>query len=192
MAIRTPVITEVREDEEQQPQPSIASRPVASFGSMAPNTRAEHKYNANKDNTRSTTKRPSPNHVATFPRINGDPSLPTPSSSNPSLRPSPVILGSMEKAASDSEGLLRLATDGTVSSGNLEGLFSRVIADIMIEDPSGNDHFRTTFLTIYQLFATSERLFHILRRRFESSELDSVPARSRYPYVNNALPLHEY
>ena len=91
----------------------------------------------------------------------------------------------MEMAASDPEGLLRLATDGTVSSGNLEGLVSRVITDI--EDPSRNDHFRTTFLTIYQLFATSERLFHILKRRFESSELDPVAARSCYPYVNDAL-----
>jgi hypothetical protein len=103
---------------------------------------------------------------------------------------SPVVLGLMEKAASDSEGLLRPATDGTVSSGNLEGLVFRVITDI--EDPSRNDHFRATFLTIYQLFATSERLFHILKRRFESSELDPVAARSRYPYVNNALPSNEY
>jgi hypothetical protein len=94
----------------------------------------------------------------------------------------------MEKAASDSECLLRPAIDGTVSSGNLEGLVFRVITDI--EDPSRNVRFRATFLTIYQLFATSERLFHILKRRFESSEHDSVAARSRYPYVNvtNTLP----
>jgi len=94
---------------------------------------------------------------------------------------SPVVLGLMEKAASDSEGLLRPATDGTVSSGNLEGLVFRVITDI--EDPSRNGHFRATFSTIYQLFATSERLFHILKRRFESSELDPVAARSRYPIL---------
>ena len=158
MALHTPVITE--EDEEQKLQPNIAS--------MAPNTRVQHKINANKGNLL----------------------LPTPSSSNSSLHPSPVVLGLMEKAASDSEGLLRLATDGTVSSGNLEGLVSRVITDI--EDPSGNDHFRTTFLTIYHLFATNERLLYILKRRFESSELDPVAARSRYPYVNNAPPSNEY
>ena len=89
---------------------------------------------------------------------------------------SPVILGLMEMAASDSECLLRPATDGTVSAGNLEGLVSRVIIDI--EDPSS---FTATFLTVYQLFATSERLFGILKRRFESPELDPVSARSRYP-----------
>ena len=103
---------------------------------------------------------------------------------------SPVVLRSMEMAASDSEGLLRPAIDGTVSSGNLEGLLSRVITDI--EDPSRNDHFRATFLTIYQLFTTSLHLFHILKRRFESSELDPVAARSRYPWVNNIHPLNEY
>jgi choline dehydrogenase-like flavoprotein len=96
----------------------------------------------------------------------------------------------MEMAASDSESLLRLATDGAVSTGNLEGLVTRVIAGI--EDSSRDDHFKATFLTIYQLFATSERLFDILKRRFESSELDPVAARSRYPYVKNALPSIEY
>jgi len=103
---------------------------------------------------------------------------------------SPVVLGLMEMAVSDSECLLRSATDGTVSTGNLEGLVFRVITDI--EDPSRNDRFRATFLTIYQLFATSERIFDILKRRFESSELDPVSARSRYPYVNNTLPSNEY
>ncbi|KAF8496691.1 ras guanine nucleotide exchange factor domain-containing protein [Russula emetica] len=91
---------------------------------------------------------------------------------------SSVVLGLMEMAASDSECLLRPATDGTVSAGNLEGLVSRVITDI--EDPSRNDSFSATFLTVYQLFATSERLFDLLKRRFESSELDPVAARSRY------------
>ncbi|KAF8497034.1 ras guanine nucleotide exchange factor domain-containing protein [Russula emetica] len=90
----------------------------------------------------------------------------------------PVVLGSMETAACDSERLLRHATDGTVSAGNLEGLVSRVITDI--EDPSRDDRIRETFLTIYQLFATSERLFHILKRRFESSELDPVATSSRF------------
>jgi RasGEF N-terminal motif len=77
-----------------------------------------------------------------------------------------------------------------VSAGNLEDLVSRVITDI--EDPSRNDRFRATFLTTYQLFATNERLFDILKRRFESSELDPVAAGSRYPWVNNALPSNEY
>jgi hypothetical protein len=96
----------------------------------------------------------------------------------------------MQMAAGDSECLLRPAIDGSVSSGNLEGLVFRVLTDI--EGPSRNDRFRATFLTIYQLFATSERLFHILKRRFESSEQDPAAARSRYPYVNNALPSSEY
>ena len=99
---------------------------------------------------------------------------------------SPVVLGFMEMAASDSECLLRPATDGTVSAGNLEGLVFQVITDI--EDPSRNDRFRATFLTTYQLFGTSERLFHVLKRRFESSELDPVAARSRYPYVKLCSP----
>jgi hypothetical protein len=103
---------------------------------------------------------------------------------------SPVILGLMEMAASDSECLLRRAIDGTVSAGNLEGLVSRVITDI--EDPSRNDRFRATFLTTYQLFATNEHLFDILKRRFESSDLDPVAAGSRYPWVNNVLPSNEY
>ena len=68
----------------------------------------------------------------------------------------------MEMAASDSECVLRLATDGTVFAGNLEGLVSGVITDM--EDPSRNDNFGATFLTIYQLFATSERLFDILKK----------------------------
>jgi hypothetical protein len=96
----------------------------------------------------------------------------------------------MDMAAGDSECLLRRAIDGTVSAGNLEGLVFRVITDI--EDSYRNDRFRATFLTIYQLFATSERLFDILKRRFESSELDPVAAGSRYPWVNNALPSIEY
>ena len=92
---------------------------------------------------------------------------------------SPAVLRSMEMAASDSESLLRPAWDGTVSAGNLEGLVSRVITDI--GNPSRNDRFSATFLTIYQLFATNERLFGILKRRFESSELDPIASRSRYP-----------
>ena len=89
-----------------------------------------------------------------------------------------TVSGLMEMAASDSECVLRLATDGSVFAGNLEGLVSRVITDM--EDPSRNDHFGATFLTIYQLFATSERLFDTLKRRFESSKVDPVAARSRY------------
>jgi hypothetical protein len=93
-----------------------------------------------------------------------------------------VVLDFMEKAASDSESLLRPATDGTVSSGNLEGLVSRVISDI--SDSSRSDRFRATFLTTYQLFASSEQLFSILKRRFESAELlvelDPASLRSRY------------
>ena len=137
------------------------------------------------------TKPPSPNRTKTTPtKKSSKMAAPQPTRSAtlsinlPQSRNwepvSPVVLGLMEMASSDSECLLRPATDGnTVSSGNLEGLVSRVITDI--EDPSRNDHFRATFLTIYQLFATSERLFDILKRRFESSELNPVAARSRYP-----------
>ena len=224
MATHTPAI---HEDEELQPQPNIASYPVASSGGMALNALGQHNFYANKDNTRSTARDlPSPNHVATSPEINSDSLLPgTPSSSDsllhpgmqPARPPSPnrsktmptefsiitapqptqsatlpidlsqacnwgtvslTVSGLMEMAASDSECVLRLATDGSVFAGNLEGLVSRVITDM--EDPSRNDHFGATFLTIYQLFATSERLFDTLKRRFESSKVDPVAARSRY------------
>jgi hypothetical protein len=83
----------------------------------------------------------------------------------------------MEMAGSDSECLLRSATDGTVSAGNLEGLVFRVITDL--EDPSRDDPFRATFLKIYQLCAPSQSLFNILKRRFGSS--DPVITRSQYP-----------
>lgn len=90
-----------------------------------------------------------------------------------------MALGLMERAASDTKRLLWLATDGTVSAGNLEGLVSRVITDI--EDPSSNDRFRATFLSTYQHSTISERLFDVLKRRLESSEVNPIPARSRYP-----------
>ena len=90
----------------------------------------------------------------------------------------PLVLGLMEKAVTDSECLLRPATDGTVLAGNLEGFVSQIISDIA--DSSRNDRFRATFLTIYQLFVTSERLFNILKRRFETSVLNPVAERSRY------------
>ena len=89
---------------------------------------------------------------------------------------STVVLHSLEIAAREPQSVVKPSRDGTVSAGNLEGLVSRVIADIV--DPSKNGHFTTTFLTIYQLFATSERLFDILKRRFD---LDPVAAPFRYP-----------
>ena len=87
----------------------------------------------------------------------------------------PVDLDLLEKATTDSQSLLRTTTDGTVLAGNLEGFVSRIISDI--SDSSRNDRFGATFLTIYQLFATSERLFNILKRRFET---DPVTMGSRY------------
>jgi hypothetical protein len=84
----------------------------------------------------------------------------------------------MEKAATGPEGLLRSALDGTVSAGNLEGLVSRVISDTA--DSSENDRFRSSFITIYQLFATSERLFDILKRRFETTVPNPVTVHSQY------------
>jgi hypothetical protein len=71
-----------------------------------------------------------------------------------------------------------MATDGTVLAGNLEGFVSRVT--FSVADSSRNDRFLGTFLTIYQLFATSERVFNILKRRFETTELGSVTVHSRY------------
>lgn len=91
---------------------------------------------------------------------------------------SPAVLNSLEKAATSSGGLLRSATDGSVSTGNLEGLVSRVISDIA--DPSKNDRYMATFLTIYQLFGTNERLFDILKGQFESAALKPVTVGSRY------------
>ncbi|KAH9057641.1 ras guanine nucleotide exchange factor domain-containing protein [Lactarius vividus] len=88
------------------------------------------------------------------------------------------VLGFLEEAACDSESLLRPATDGSVSAGNLEGLVSRVIAGSA--DPFRDERFKATFLTIYQLFASSEQLFNILKRRFESAPLDPVAVRVRY------------
>ncbi len=68
MAIRTPAFAEVHEDAsgELEPQSDTANRPVASSGIMPSNTRAEHDFNANKDDTRSTgtRDRSSPNYVA--------------------------------------------------------------------------------------------------------------------------------
>jgi hypothetical protein len=88
------------------------------------------------------------------------------------------VLGFLERVASDPEGFLRPAKDGSVSAGNLEGLFSRVIAGSA--DPFRDERLKAAFLTIYQLFATSERLFEVINRRFESTSLDPSMARSRY------------
>lgn len=91
---------------------------------------------------------------------------------------SAAVLDLMEKVASDPECLLRPAIDGTVSSGNLEGLVSRVVTGTI--NSSKDEQFKAAFLTIYQLFATSERLFKILKRRFESTDLN--PAHAGFPY----------
>ena len=81
------------------------------------------------------------------------------------------------RAANDPESLLRPAIDGTVSSGNLEGFLSRVIAGSA--DSSRDQRFKAAFLTIYQLFTTSERVFEVLKRRFEAT-LDPSVASTRY------------
>jgi len=91
---------------------------------------------------------------------------------------SPVVLEFLEKVASDSDGLLRPAADGSVSAGNLEGLVSRIITGSA--DKSRDACFMATFLTVYQLFATSERLFEVLKRRFGSTELGPAHLRSRF------------
>ena len=84
----------------------------------------------------------------------------------------------LKNAASDPEALLRPARDGTVSAGNLEGLLNRAI--VGSSDPSKDGHFKAAFLTIYQLFATSEQVFEILKRRFDASSADPSIAGSRY------------
>ncbi|KAI0303378.1 hypothetical protein B0F90DRAFT_1816199 [Multifurca ochricompacta] len=88
------------------------------------------------------------------------------------------VLDFMEKAASDAECLLRPAKDGTVSAANLEGLVSRVITGTA--DSSTDEGFKATFLTIYQLFATSVQLFGILKKRFESTNLNPSNIGSQY------------
>jgi hypothetical protein len=120
-----------------------------------------------------TDKPPKPSRSRTTPNV-------VPRRSAPTRQWVPVsheVLGFLERVANDPESLLRPAADGSVS-GNFEGLFSRVIAGSA--DPSRDERFEAAFLTIYQLFATSERLFEILNRRFESTSLDSSMTRSRY------------
>ena len=80
------------------------------------------------------------------------------------------VLRFLKKVASDPEPLLRPARDGSVSTGNLEGLLFRAI--VGSSDPSRDERFKTAFLTIYQLFATSEQVFEILKRRFEATSVD--------------------
>ena len=91
---------------------------------------------------------------------------------------SPTSLEILEKVASDSESLLRLTTDGSVSAGNLEGLVSRIVTGTA--DTCKDGRFRDAFLTVYQHFATSERLFEILKRRFVSTKLVPAHIRSRF------------
>jgi hypothetical protein len=88
------------------------------------------------------------------------------------------VLRFLQSAASDPESLLRPARDGTVSAGNLEGLLSRAI--VGSSDPVRDERFNAAFLTIYQLFATSEQVFEILKRRFEATSVDPSMAGSRF------------
>ena len=88
------------------------------------------------------------------------------------------VLGFLTGAANDPESLLRPARDGTVSAGDLEGFLSRVIAGSA--DLSKDERFKADFLTIYRLFTTSERVFEVLKRRFEATSLDPYAAGSRY------------
>ena len=90
----------------------------------------------------------------------------------------PTVSRLMEDVARDSECIVRLAVDGAVSSGNLEGLVSRVINGSA--DLSRDEYFKATFLTIYGLFTSCERLFDILKRRFESTDPSPAHTRSRY------------
>ncbi|KAI0295807.1 hypothetical protein BC826DRAFT_1007721 [Russula brevipes] len=95
------------------------------------------------------------------------------------VRVSSEVLALMDKVASDTECFLRSGEDGAVLAGNLEGLVTRAIT--VTADSHKDNHFKAVFLTTYQLFATSERLFEILKRRFESAGPDraELQARSR-------------
>jgi hypothetical protein len=65
-----------------------------------------------------------------------------------------------------------------VSAGNLEGLLSRAI--LGSSDSARDERFKAAFLTIYQLFATSEQVFESITRRFEATSADPSVAGSRY------------
>jgi hypothetical protein len=82
--------------------------------------------------------------------------------------------------------LLWFAQDGTVSAGSLEDIAARVVDE---SKGSSTDHpLESTFLTTYQLFSTSIRLFEIVKRCFESTLLDPTDTRSQYAYVNIVFP----
>ena len=104
--------------------------------------------------------------------------LPTITTTRHQVPASENVLRYLQSAASDPESLLRPARDGTVSAGNLEGLLNRAI--IGSSDPSRDERFKAAFLTIYQLFATSEQVFEILKRRFKATSVDPSMASSRY------------
>jgi hypothetical protein len=91
---------------------------------------------------------------------------------------SPAVLEFLEKVVNDPEGFLLPAADGSVSAGNLEGLVSRIISGTA--DKVKDARNMATFLTVYQLFATSERLLESLQRRFGLPELDPAHLRSRF------------
>ena len=88
------------------------------------------------------------------------------------------VLHSLKNASSDPEPLLQPASDGTVKVGNLEGLLNRAIVGSL--DPFRDKRFETAFLTIYQLFATSEQVFEILKQRFMTTPIDPSMAVSRF------------
>ena len=88
------------------------------------------------------------------------------------------VLHSLKNASSDPEALLRLARDRSVSAGNLEGLLNLAIVGSL--DPSRDKRFEAAFLTIYQLFATSEQVFEILKRHFMTTSIVPSMAASRF------------
>ena len=90
------------------------------------------------------------------------------------------VLHFLKNAASDPETLIRLARDGSVSAGNLEGLLNRAI--VGSSDSFRDERFKATFLTIYQLFATSEQVFEILKKRFEATYVDPGPSMAGSQY----------
>jgi hypothetical protein len=104
--------------------------------------------------------------------------LPTITTTRQRVPASEDVLRFLKSAASDRESLLRLARDGTVSAGNLEGLLSRAI--LGSSDSARDERFKAAFLTIYQLFATSEQVFESITRRFEATSADPSVAGSRY------------
>ena len=168
-----------------RPRTTLNTAPDVNGGPLSPSTpngdtlHVQKKAPRVKPSTQSRAQTaPTSVPKAEAPRISRSATLLVPLPRSRRREPlSQVVLEFLENVANDSENLVRHPADGSVSAGNLEDLISRVITDTA--DPSEDSRFRHAFLTVYQLFVTSERLFEILKRRFGSMELDPRAAHIR-------------